>query len=45
LGTFSRSVLWEEKEVPGTYKGITEGYFLFLNPLPAGNHTLSYEAE
>jgi hypothetical protein len=36
--------LWEEKEVPGTYKGITEGYFLFLNPLPAGNHTLYYEA-
>ena len=36
--------LWEEKEVPGTYEGITEGYFLFLNPLPPGNHTLYYEA-
>ena len=36
--------LWEEKEVPGTYKGITEGYFLLLNPLPPGNHTLYYEA-
>jgi hypothetical protein len=36
--------IWEEKEVPGTYKGITEGYFLFLNPLPPGNHTLYYEA-
>ncbi|MFZ0405725.1 MAG: hypothetical protein WAL79_07860 [Nitrososphaeraceae archaeon] len=36
--------LWEEKEVPGIYKGITEGYFLFLNPLPPGNHTLYYEA-
>jgi hypothetical protein len=36
--------LWEEKEVPGTYKGITEGYFLFLSPLPLGNHTLYYEA-
>ena len=35
--------LWEEKEVPGTYKGITEGYFLLLNPLPLGNHTLYYE--
>ena len=35
--------LWEEKEVPGTYKGITEGYFLLLNPLPPGNHTLYYE--
>ncbi len=37
-------ILWEEKEVPGTYKGITEGYFLLLNPLPPGNHTLYYEA-
>ena len=36
--------LWGEKEVPGTYKGITEGYFLLLNPLPPGNHTLYYEA-
>ena len=29
--------------MPGTYKGITEGYFLLLNPLPPGNHTLYYE--
>lgn len=36
--------LWEEKEKPGTYKGITEGYFLLLNPLTPGNHTLYYEA-
>jgi hypothetical protein len=36
--------IWEEKEVPGTYKGVTEGYFLFLKPLSEGNHTLYYEA-
>ena len=34
----------EEKEAPGTYKGITEGYFLFLKPLSEGNHILYYEA-
>jgi hypothetical protein len=36
--------LWEEKEKPGTYKGIAEGYYLFLKPLETGNHTLYYEA-
>ena len=36
--------IWEEKEVPGTYKGVSEGYNLFLKPLSAGNHTLYYEA-
>jgi hypothetical protein len=36
--------IWEEKERPGTYKGVTEGYFLFLKPLSEGNHTLYYEA-
>ena len=35
--------IWEEKEVPGTYKGVAEGYFLFLKPLSEGNHTLYYE--
>lgn len=36
--------LWEEKEKPGTYTGVAEGYYLFLKPLPVGNHTLYYEA-
>lgn len=36
--------LWEEKEKPGRYTGVTEGYFLFLKPLSSGNHTLYYEA-
>lgn len=36
--------IWEEKEKPGTYKGVTEGYFLFLKPLSVGNHTLYFEA-
>jgi len=36
--------LWEEKEKPGTYTGVAEGYFLFLKPLASGNHTLYYEA-
>ena len=36
--------LWEEKEKPGTYKAVTDGYFLFLKPLSEGNHTLYYEA-
>jgi len=36
--------LWEEKEKPGTYTGVAEGYFLILKPLPIGNHTLYYEA-
>ena len=34
--------IWEEKERPGTYKGVTR--FLFLKPLSEGNHTLYYEA-
>ncbi len=36
--------LWEEKEKPGTYLGVAEGYYLFLKPLSVGNHTLYYEA-
>jgi hypothetical protein len=36
--------IWEEKEKPGTYKGVAEGYYLFLKPLQVGNHTLYYEA-
>ena len=36
--------LWEEKEKPGIYNGIAEGYYLFLKPLAIGNHTLYYEA-
>jgi hypothetical protein len=42
--TLPKHNLWEEKEKPGTYKGVTEGYFLFLKPLSEGNHTLYYEA-
>jgi len=36
--------IWEEKEKPGKYTGVTEGYFLLLKPLAVGNHTLYYEA-
>jgi len=36
--------IWEEKEKPGTYTGVAEGYFLFLKPLAVGNHTLYFEA-
>ena len=36
--------IWEEKEKPGKYTGVAEGYYLFLKPLVAGNHTLYYEA-
>ena len=36
--------LWEEKEKPGTYLAVAEGYYLFLKPLSEGNHTLYYEA-
>lgn len=28
------------KEKPGTYKSFTNGYFVFLKPLPAGKHDL-----
>lgn len=42
--TLPKHNLWEEKEKPGTYTGVAEGYYLFLKPLPAGNHTLYYEA-
>ena len=30
--------------MPGTYKAVTDGYFLFLKPLSEGNHTLYYQA-
>jgi hypothetical protein len=36
--------IWEEKEKPGKYTGVAEGYFLFLKPLAVGNHSLYYEA-
>jgi hypothetical protein len=36
--------IWEEKEKPGKYTGVAEGYYLFLKPLAIGNHTLYYEA-
>jgi hypothetical protein len=36
--------IWEEKEKPGKYIGVAEGYFLMLKPLAVGNHTLYYEA-
>ncbi len=36
--------IWEEKEKPGKYTGVAEGYFLLLKPLTTGNHTLYYEA-
>ena len=36
--------IWEEKEKPGTYKGVAEGYYLFLKPMEVGNNTLYYEA-
>jgi len=42
--TLPENNLWEEKEEPGTYTGVAEGYFLFLKPLSMGNHTLYYEA-
>lgn len=42
--TFPEHNIWEPKEVPGTYVGVTEGYFLFLRPLSEGNHTLHYKA-
>lgn len=28
---------------PGTYRGMEAGYFLFLKPLPVGNHTINYQ--
>jgi hypothetical protein len=38
--------IWEEKERPGKYIGVAEGYYLLLKPLTlkTGNHTLYYEA-
>jgi hypothetical protein len=36
--------IWEEKERPGKYTGVAEGYYLLLKPLEVGNHTLFYEA-
>ena len=30
------------KEKPGTYKSFTNGYFVFLKPLPAGKHATSH---
>ncbi|TLX87561.1 MAG: hypothetical protein E6L01_02105 [Thaumarchaeota archaeon] len=36
--------IWEEKEKPGKYTGVAEGYYLFLTRLAIGNHTLYYEA-
>ena len=36
--------IWEEKEKPGKYTGVAEGYYLLLKPLSIGNHTLYYEA-
>lgn len=36
--------IWEEKEKPGKYTGVAEGYYLLLKPLKTGNHTLYYEA-
>ena len=28
----------------GTFRGIADGYFLFLKPLPAGNHSIEFTA-
>jgi hypothetical protein len=36
--------LWDDKESPGTYRAIAEGYNLFLKPLTPGEHLLYYEA-
>jgi hypothetical protein len=36
--------LWDDKELPGTYRAIAEGYNLFLKPLSTGEHLLKYEA-
>jgi hypothetical protein len=36
--------IWEEKEKPGKYTGVAEGYYLLLKPMAVGNHTLYYEA-
>ena len=27
---------------PGSYPAVVDGYYLVLNPLPAGEHTLKY---
>lgn len=36
--------LWDDKESPGTYRAVAEGYNLFLKPLTPGEHLLTYEA-
>jgi hypothetical protein len=36
--------LWDDKESPGTYRAVAEGYNLFLKPLTPGEHLLHYEA-
>lgn len=36
--------LWMDKEKPGTYRAVADGYFLFLKPLSPGEHLLNYEA-
>jgi len=41
--TWIKDNFFESK--PGVFQGAVDGYFLFLKPLPIGNHTISFESD
>lgn len=38
--TYAKSNIYNARE--GTYRGMEAGYFLFVKPLPVGNHTIQF---
>jgi hypothetical protein len=44
LTRFFNITIPEDNIKPGTYKAVAHGYFVFLKPLSAGQHTISLAA-
>jgi hypothetical protein len=40
--TLPKDNLWSDREPPGPYKAIIQGWWIMLKPLPPGEHTLKY---